>query len=68
MNIIRKFVVSPASYSSMKTVVNKLESKGIIPIFDYAVEHTGSNNCKEVEYEINRIVRHFPNNFSALKI
>jgi len=52
----------------MKIVANKLESKGIVPIFDYAVEHTGTNNCEEVKYEINRIVRHFPNNFSALKL
>lgn len=68
MNIIRKFVVSPATPSAMKAVVGGLELKGIIPIFDYAVEHSGENNYKEVMNRTSDVVKCYPNNFSALKI
>lgn len=68
MNIIRKFVVSPATTNSMKIVMDKLNHRNIIPIFDYAAEHTGNNNCNEVKNNIENIIQQYPNNFAALKI
>ena len=68
MNIIKKFVISPATKKSMEFVMNKLNNKNIIPIFDYAVEHTNNNNCNEVKNAIKNIIQQYPNNFSALKI
>ena len=66
MNLIRKFVVSPQS--SMPIVVNNLRKKNIIPIFDYAIENTGTNNSSLVKFEMEKIIRIHFGNFVALKL
>lgn len=66
MNLIRKFVVSPSHH--MPIVVNTLRKKNIIPIFDYAVEHSGTNNASMVKTEIKNIIQYHPGHFSALKL
>lgn len=66
MNLIRKFVVSPSHH--MPIVVNNLQKKNIIPIFDYAVEHSGTNNASLVKEEMKKIIHFHPGHFAALKL